>query len=152
MVCMSISRVQLDDCLVVLDGRLVLAQLGQAVAPVVVQAHGAWALLQGRRVVLTGGTKLAQLAEGIPSVAQSRQICWGSLQHPAGPCAALCLTELFVMILILWCDRGEVEHGFVLTGCCFCTKAMYDLRVWRKLAPRSLSVCMQVTYIKAACL
>lgn len=98
MVCVSISWVQLDDCLVVLDGRLVLAQLGQAVAPVVVQAHSARALLQGRRVVLTGGTKLAQLAEGVPSVTQRRQIGWGSLQHPAGPCAALYLTGLFVIV------------------------------------------------------
>lgn len=69
-ICMGIGGVQLDHPLVILDGRFVLAQLGQAVAPVVVQAHSARALLQGSSVVLAGSSKLAQLAEGIPSIAQ----------------------------------------------------------------------------------
>lgn len=67
---MGIGRIQLDDPLVILDGRFVLAQLSQAVAPVVVQAYSARALLQGCSVVLAGSSKLAQLAESVPSVTQ----------------------------------------------------------------------------------
>lgn len=83
MICVGVGGIQLDHPLVILDGRFVLAQLSQAVAPVVVEAHSAGALLQGSSVVLAGSTKLAQLAEGVPSVAQGCQIRWGPLQHSA---------------------------------------------------------------------
>ena len=47
------------------------------------QAHSAWALLQGCSVVLAGCSKFAQLAKCIASVAEGSQISGGALQDPA---------------------------------------------------------------------
>lgn len=80
---MHICRVQLNDALIVKNSQLVLAQLGQAVASVVIQPHCARALLQGCTIILCCCSKVAKLAVGIASVAQSSQVCWTLLQNPA---------------------------------------------------------------------